>query len=391
MAFAVSFLSMPLLRALAFRWGVVVHPDARRVHTRPTAVLGGAGILGGFLAGLAVAWAGGDFEPTFQTITQPLGVALAASAIYLVGQLDDLRDVSAPAKMAGMVLSGSILSLAGVTILFFRVPFAGLFSLSPDLSAFVTVVWVVGMANAINLIDGLDGLAGGIVAIASGAFLLYGERLNDQGIIDDGNIGPLIAACVLGACLGYLPWNAHPARIFMGDAGALQLGLLMAASTIAVGGNTPPGVEFSGQAFFFFAPLFLPLVILGVPILDTLWAILRRASRRSGVSVADKGHLHHRLMALGHGTWRSVLILWTWTALLSALVLYPAYTGRGNAVVPIGIAGLALVLYTLFAPGLRTRRTNGTNGSHGGPGAPEAAPTPVHHASGFPPGRGNLG
>jgi UDP-GlcNAc:undecaprenyl-phosphate GlcNAc-1-phosphate transferase len=116
-----------------------------------------------------------------------------------------------------------------VTILFFRVPFAGLFSLSPDLSAFVTVVWVVGMANAINLIDGLDGLAGGIVAIASGAFLLYGERLNDQGIIDDGNIGPLIAACVLGACLGYLPWNAHPAKIFMGDAGALQLGLLMAA------------------------------------------------------------------------------------------------------------------------------------------------------------------
>jgi UDP-GlcNAc:undecaprenyl-phosphate GlcNAc-1-phosphate transferase len=358
-AFAVSFLSMPLLRALSFRWGVVVNPDARRVHTRPTALLGGAGILGGFLAGMVVAWMSDDFDATFQTITPPLGVALAAIAMYLVGQLDDLRDVSAPAKMAGMVLSGSILSLAGVTILFFRVPFFGLFSLSPDLSAFVTVVWVVGMANAINLIDGLDGLAGGIVAIAAGAFLLYGERLNDQGIIANGNVGPLIAACVLGTCLGYLPWNVHPARIFMGDAGALQLGLLMAAATIAVGGNTPPGVEFTGQAFFFFAPLFLPLVILGVPILDTLWAIVRRASKRSGVSVADKGHLHHRLMALGHGQRRSVLILWTWTALLSALVLYPAYSGRGNAVVPIGIAALALVLYTLFAPGWRARRSNG--------------------------------
>ena len=358
-AFAVSFLSMPLLRWLSFRWGVVVNPDERRVHTRPTALLGGAGILGGFLAGMLAAWSNDDFSAVFRTITPALGVTLAAIAMYLVGQLDDLRDVSPPAKLAGMVLSGSILSLAGVTILFFRVPFFGLFSLSPDLSAFITVVWVVGMANAINLIDGLDGLAAGIVAIAAGAFLLYGERLNDQGVIDRSNVGPLVAACVLGTCLGYLPWNAHPARIFMGDAGALQLGLLMAAATIAVGGNTPPDVEFSGQTFFFFAPLFLPLVILGVPILDTAWAILRRASKRSGVSLADKGHLHHRLMALGHGQRLSVLILWTWTALLSALVLYPAYTGRGNAIVPIGIAGLALFLYTIYAPGLRARRTNG--------------------------------
>ncbi len=340
-AFAVSFVSMPLLRWLSFRWGVVVNPDARRVHTRPTALLGGAGILGGFLAGMLVAWSTDDFSAVFRTITPALGVT------------------SPPAKLAGMVLSGSILSLAGVTIIFFRVPFFGLFSLSPDLSSFITVVWVVGMANAINLIDGLDGLAAGIVAIASGSFLLYGERLNDQGVIDKSNVGPLIAACVLGTCLGYLPWNAHPARIFMGDAGALLLGLLMAAATISVGGNTPPDVEFSGQAFFFFAPLFLPLVILGVPLLDTAWAIVRRASKRSGVSLADKGHLHHRLMALGHGQRLSVLILWTWTALLSALVLYPAYTGRGNAVVPIGIAGLALFLYTIFAPGIRARRTNG--------------------------------
>jgi UDP-GlcNAc:undecaprenyl-phosphate GlcNAc-1-phosphate transferase len=261
--------------------------------------------------------------------------------------------------MAGVILSGSILSLAGVTILFFRIPFIGLFSLSPDLSAFITVLWVAGMANAINLIDGLDGLAGGIVAIAAGAFLLYAEHLNSIGVIDPGNVGPLVAACVLGACLGYLPWNFYPAKLFMGDAGALVLGLLMAAATISVGGNTPPGVQASGQAFFFFAPLFLPLVILGVPILDTAWAILRRASSRSGVSVADKGHLHHRLMRLGHGQRRSVLILWTWTALLSALVLYPAYTGRGDAVVPIGIAALALILYTLFSPGIRAKRANG--------------------------------
>jgi UDP-GlcNAc:undecaprenyl-phosphate/decaprenyl-phosphate GlcNAc-1-phosphate transferase len=358
-AFVVSCVSMPLLRQLSFRIGAVVQPDARRVHKQPTALLGGAGILAGFLTGMLVAWQIDAFAPTFRTITPPLGVALAAIAMYLIGQLDDLREVSPPAKMAGVILSGSILSLAGVTILFFRIPFIGLFSLSPDLSAFITVLWVAGMANAINLIDGLDGLAGGIVAIAAGAFLLYAEHLNSIGVIDPGNVGPLVAACVLGACLGYLPWNFHPAKLFMGDAGALQLGLLMAAATIAVGGNTPPDVQASGQAFFFFAPLFLPLIILGVPILDTGWAILRRASSRSGVAVADKGHLHHRLMRLGHGQRRSVLILWTWTALLSALVLYPAYTGRGDAVVPIGIAALALILYTLFSPGIRAKRANG--------------------------------
>jgi UDP-GlcNAc:undecaprenyl-phosphate GlcNAc-1-phosphate transferase len=358
-AFVVSCVSMPLLRQLSFRIGAVVQPDARRVHKQPTALLGGAGILAGFLTGMLVAWQIDAFAPTFRTITPPLGVALAAIAMYLIGQLDDLREVSPPAKMAGVILSGSILSLAGVTILFFRIPFIGLFSLSPDLSAFITVLWVAGMANAINLIDGLDGLAGGIVAIAAGAFLLYAEHLNSIGVIDPGNVGPLVAACVLGACLGYLPWNFHPAKLFMGDAGALQLGLLMAAATIAVGGNTPPDVQASGQAFFFFAPLFLPLIILGVPILDTGWAILRRASSRSGVAVADKGHLHHRLMRLGHGQRRSVVILWTWTALLSALVLYPAYTGRGDAVVPIGIAALALILYTLFSPGIRAKRANG--------------------------------
>lgn len=359
-AFAVSFVSMPLLRRLSFRVGAVDEPDVRRVHTRPTPLLGGAGILAGVLAGMAMAWVSGDFQEVFRAITPPLGVALAAFAIYLVGQLDDVRNVSAPAKMAGIVLAGSILSIAGVTILFFRIPFYGLFSLSPDLSALITVLWVVGLANAVNLIDGLDGLAGGIVAIAAGAFLLYTGRLSDVGIIGDDNVGPLVAACVLGTCLGYLPWNVHPARIFMGDAGSLQLGLLMAAATIAVGGNTD--AQMSGQAFFFFAPLFLPLVILGVPILDTAWAIVRRATRRAGVSIADKRHLHHRLMALGHGQRRSVFILWVWTALLSVMVLYPTYTdGRGDALVPIGIAALALVLYTLFAPGWRARRANGNN------------------------------
>jgi len=277
-----------------------------------------------------------------------IGVVVAAVVIWSVGFVDDLREISPPAKIAGMVLSGSILSLTGVSILVFRVPFFEVLFLSPDWSALITVLWVVGMANVINLIDGLDGLAAGIVAIASGTFLLYAIRLGNEDILDPANPGALWAVIALGVCIGFLPHNVHPARIFMGDGGALLLGLLMAASTMSVGGRAT--TEFSGQAFFFFAPIFIPLVILGVPILDTLFAIVRRAARRRGVAAPDKEHLHHRLMNLGHGHRRSVLILWAWTALLSAFVLYPTYSGEGNALVPIGVAALALGLFSLLHP-----------------------------------------
>jgi UDP-GlcNAc:undecaprenyl-phosphate/decaprenyl-phosphate GlcNAc-1-phosphate transferase len=355
-AAVVTFACTPLVRGISMRLGAVVRPDERRVHAAPTPTLGGAAMLIGFLAAMLVAWAAGDFRAVFESSTESLGIVIAALVVFVVGMIDDLREVSAPAKLAGTVLAGSILSLAGVGIFFFRIPFAGFFSLSPDLSALITVLWVVGMANAVNLIDGLDGLAAGIVAIAAGAFFLYGERLSspEVGLLREGNISPLVAVIVLGMCVGFLPHNFHPARIFMGDGGALLLGLLMAASTISVGGRTAD--QFSGQTYFFFAPLFIPLFILGVPIIDTLFAIVRRASRRASVATADKDHLHHRLMRLGHGQRRSVLILWLWTALLSGLVLYPTYTGKGNAVVPIGVAALGLALYTLFHPGVRRRR-----------------------------------
>jgi UDP-GlcNAc:undecaprenyl-phosphate GlcNAc-1-phosphate transferase len=357
-AFAVTCASMPLLRKLSFRVGAVQHPDARRDHPRPTPILGGAGIVAGVLVGFLVAWLTGEFTAVFRTIAPPLGVVLATVTIYLVGQLDDLRDVSAPAKTAGSVLAGSILAISGVVILFFRIPFVGLVALPPDLATLITVLWVVGMAQAVNLIDGLDGLAAGVVCIGAGAILMFAEHLDNKGsIISDDNIGALIAACVVGACLGYLPWNFHPAKIFMGDAGALTLGLLMAASTIAIGGNTD--AEVRGQTFFFFAPLFLPLVILGVPIVDTAWTLLRRARGRAGLTIADKGHLHHRLVRLGHGQRRAVLILWSWTGLLSAAVLVPVYRGNLTGLIPLGVAALVLVLYTVLAPGWDARRAVG--------------------------------
>jgi UDP-GlcNAc:undecaprenyl-phosphate/decaprenyl-phosphate GlcNAc-1-phosphate transferase len=370
-AFAVTLALTPVMIRLSWRFGIVDRPDSRRVHTRPTPRLGGAAIVAGVLVGFGVAWLTGEFRPVFRTIAPPLGVVLATLTMYLVGQLDDLRDVSAPAKTAGSVLAGSVLAASGVAILFFRVPFVGLVALPPDLVPLITVLWVVGFAQAVNLIDGLDGLAAGVVGIAAGAVLMFAEHLdNADSIISDDNIGAVIAACVVGACLGFLPWNFHPAKIFMGDAGALTLGLLMAAATIAIGGNTD--AEVRGQTFFFFAPLFLPVIILGVPIIDTAWSLLRRARNRSGLTIADKNHLHHRLMRLGHGQRRAVVILWAWTAILSGAVLVPVYTGDVRSVIPLAIAAVALLLFTLLAPGWQARRVNG-NGTLGEADAGEAA------------------
>lgn len=347
-AAVVTFVSVPFVRRLSVRIGAIAPADERHVHLVPTPRGGGAAMMLGLLVAFAVAALLDDFSGVMAARTEMVGVVVAAAVIWSVGFVDDVREISPPAKLAGMVLAGSVMSLTGVSILFFRVPFFDLLFLSADWSALVTVLWVLGMANAINFIDGLDGLAGGIVAIASATFLLYALQLGNEGVLDPNNPGALWASITLGLCVGFLPHNVHPARIFMGDGGALLLGLLMAASTMSVGGRTT--VEFSGQAFFFFAPIFIPLVILGVPILDTLFAIARRAVKRSAVAEADKEHLHHRLMRLGHGHRRSVLILWLWTALLSAFVLYPTYTGEGDAVVPIGVAALALGLFTVFHP-----------------------------------------
>jgi UDP-GlcNAc:undecaprenyl-phosphate/decaprenyl-phosphate GlcNAc-1-phosphate transferase len=233
--------------------------------------------------------------------------------------------------------------------------------LSSDLRPLVTVIWLAVMVNAVNLIDGLDGLAAGIVAIASGTFFIYSRGLETGGFLFGASIGPFIAVVVLGMCVGFLPWNVHPARIFMGDCGALLLGGLMAVCTSVVGGRVDQDAVTgtkgaSGQTFFFFAPLVIPLLVLGVPLLDTMFAVVRRASRRGDITTADKDHLHHRLLRLGHGHRRSVAILWVWSGLLSGVVLYPTHTGRGNSIVPLAVAGIALLLYTVLHPQVRRGR-----------------------------------
>ena len=222
------------------------------------------------------------------------------------------------------------------------------------------------MANSVNFIDGLDGLAAGIVAIGAGAFFVYSHQLGVVGNIQASNAGPLIAVIAIGLCVGFLPHNFHPAKIFMGDAGAMLLGVLVAASTLAVVGQD--SYQFSGRTYFFFAPIIIPFFILGIPLLDTVFAVVRRAGQRTSPAVADLSHLHHRLMRLGHGHRAAVLILWAWTALLSGLVLWPGVTDSHNEIPPIAVGALAILLYTLFAPRGRSALSNGDNDGHVGNG-----------------------
>jgi UDP-GlcNAc:undecaprenyl-phosphate GlcNAc-1-phosphate transferase len=340
-------------RIIAQRVGYTAQPDERKVHQVETPYGGGAAMLIGFSVALVVAVAIPSLRAVITSSHEMIGVLLAAGVIFVVGLLDDFRDMSAPAKVAGQVLAASILYFSGCTMYQLKLPFAGFVVLGPSILPIITAVWVFALTNAINLIDGLDGLAGGIVAIASGTLCIYGLRLENLGLLPVTNVGPLIAALTCGICLGFMRDNFHPAKLFMGDAGALMLGLLMSASTMVIGGRTPPA---SGVTFFFFAPLFIPVFILGVPLIDAVWAFVRRTASGQGFHTPDKNHIHHRLMRLGHGQRRTVVILWAWTALLCGFVLFPLFEPRFNVFIPVGVAVLVVGLFTWSSPTWLRRR-----------------------------------
>jgi UDP-GlcNAc:undecaprenyl-phosphate GlcNAc-1-phosphate transferase len=297
------------------------------------------------------------FSGLFEANSESIGVLLGAALILVVGVVDDVREISAPARVVATIATGMILVWFGVTMFYFRIPFLGVLQLSNDWVPIVTVVWLLAMTQAVNLIDGLDGLAAGIVAIGSIAFFIYSRHLSGLGLLSEPNIGPLVAIITVGVCIGFLPFNFNGASIFMGDGGAYLLGFLVAVSTSVVGGRADPTTQaFSGQTYFFLAPIAIPLIILGVPVFDVLFAIVRRVSKRQGFATADKGHLHHRLINLGHGPRRAVAILWLWTALLSAFVLYPAFNRTTTNYAPFGLLGLVLFLYTVLHPDLERKR-----------------------------------
>jgi UDP-GlcNAc:undecaprenyl-phosphate/decaprenyl-phosphate GlcNAc-1-phosphate transferase len=345
-----TFVGTFAVRAVATRIGFVDEPGERRIHTKTTPNGGGVAMFVAFLVAIIVSSRIPALHNLFQGSSEPLGVVLACTVIVGVGIIDDARDMSAPAKMSGQVLAAMVLVFLGVTMFWFKLPFAGLIVLSTSVTPLLTALWVIGMTNAVNFIDGLDGLAAGIVAIASGAIAIYGLHLMSSGVLEADNIGPLIAVIACGVCIGFLPHNFSPARIFMGDAGALFLGLLMSVATMVIGGRT---TDVTGQTYFFFAPLLIPLFILGVPIVDMAFAFVRRTAKGARFHSPDKDHIHHRLLRLGHGPRRTVVILWGWTGVLSGIVLVPLYAPRGNTYIPLGAAVLVLTLYTWFHPGLR--------------------------------------
>src|ERR1700682_1501915 len=283
-ALGTTLLLTPFVRILSIRFGAVVSPssDARHVHTRPTPTLGGTGMFVGFLVAMAVASHMNQVHQMFPSRSEPFGIILGAGCMFFVGALAALIDVSPPARVAGQVVAASLLGFYGVVMLYFRMPLNLLHTdtvvLGSQFAPLVTALWVVLMTNAVNLIDGLDGLAAGVVAIGGGALFLFADRLFKQNFIDGTNIGPLIAIIAVGVCLGFLPFNWHPSKIMMGDRGALFLGVLLAVPTITIGGRTDHA--FSGNTFFFFGPLLIPVLILGVPILDTVFSFVRRMIHR---------------------------------------------------------------------------------------------------------------
>ncbi len=334
------------------------------MHPRPTPTAGGLAIFLGVAAGLGLSSQVPFLSSLHETTSDIEATLIGAVAILAVGVIDDARGMSALGKLAGQTLAAGIVALLGVQLLFFYFPGQGIVSLDPTLAIPLTVVWIVAMMNAVNLIDGLDGLAAGMVAIGAIAFFLYMSRA--PGVDGQPTTAALLSAVAAGSALGFLPWNFHQAKIFMGDSGAMLLGLLMAVAAISgVGRNTypPSGGDLAAVAI----PLAVPLLVLAIPFLDVVLAIARRMRRGLGIMHADKEHIHHRLLDIGHSHRTAVLLMYLWSALICACALAIAFiNGRAlvGAVLVVALA-IAVVVPKLVLgwtyPGSH-RRGGGRNG-----------------------------
>ena len=353
-AAATVVVATPPSRWLAYALSAVDRPGGRRVHTQTTPRLGGVAIYVGILAAMAVASRLPTFEAVFATTSDPEALLLAATVMVAVGLIDDIRGLSAPAKLAGQLVAAGILVLFGIVLRFVYVPGdIGTVVLSTDLGVLLTIA-----LNAVNLVDGLDGLAAGIVAIAAAALFVYvhlgGAEQRAFGLATSPE---LVFVALVGACLGFLLFNFHPASVFMGDAGAMLLGLLLGAAGVsAVGGVVVPGgSDFAALSI----PVLVPALVLAVPFFDTTWTILRRLRSGRAIFSPDKKHLHHRLIEIGHSHRRAVLIMYYWSALL-------AFAAVGVGLVPVRLvvavlgAGVGLaVLVAVVGRGARRWRSRG--------------------------------
>lgn len=333
----VTFLLTGLARMLALRTGAVAMPRERDVHRAPIPRLGGVAMYGGILGGVLLSHQLPVLRRSFEFSSDVVGVLVAGGIIMLIGALDDRFELDSLTKFAGQVTAAGVLVLYGVQWFLFWVPWNGVAGsvgstlvLGQDQAVLLTVALVVALINAMNFVDGLDGLAAGIgliAAVAIGAFTL--QLLYRSGGSVSGYPPTLIAALIAGACLGFLPHNFQPARIFMGDSGAMLIGLMLAAASTSASGKVVPGGSGATDALALFSPLLVVAAVVFVPLLDLLLAVVRRTRAGRSPFAADKLHLHHRLLEIGHSHRRAVLLIYLWAALLAfgavALTLFDVY------------------------------------------------------------------
>ena len=366
----VTFGGSLLVWKLSLKYRLYPKIRERDVHTRPTPRLGGVAMFVGILIAVGAAAFISSLGSTrfsnvsiiFQNPGQMLAILGAALLIVVIGVADDIWDLDWTTKLAGQFIAAGLIAWQGVTLV--SLPIGGITVGSSWMSAIITVFTIVLVMNAINFIDGLDGLVAGVALIANGVFFLYTYLLVQQtSPLNYFNLASLLAIILVGACAGFLPLNWHPAKLFMGDAGALLIGLLMATSAIAVTGQINPGSVGLDQLFAAFMPIILPFAVLIIPLLDFGLAVARRLRAGKSPFAADRKHLHHRLLDMGHSHLNAVLIFYGWTAVASVGCLltyvFPVYFGIDSvwAFVLLAIGFLVCAAITLAPLGRRKRLT----------------------------------
>lgn len=351
-AAAITYLLSGLCRRLALRVGAVAKVRDRDIHVVPIPYFGGLAMLGGLFVAFTLA-AELPFLGRHAVVGHDArGVVIAGVVICAIGVLDDIIDLPAIAKFAGQALAAGIVVLNGVRIFWIPLP-NSIISLDPVTSILITALFIMICSNAVNFADGLDGLAAGIIAIGSGAFFVYTYVLAYEQDLVLATTASLIAVATCGVCLGFLPHNFHPAKMFMGDTGAMLLGLLMATSAISLTGQFDPSAltATAGDLLPALLPIILPFAILLLPLLDLLFAVFRRTYNGQWWFIADRGHLHHQLLDRGFGQQGAVLLLYGWSAVVSFGLVIAGLTHSPVAWVICGLGIVALAAITIRGGG----------------------------------------
>jgi UDP-GlcNAc:undecaprenyl-phosphate GlcNAc-1-phosphate transferase len=359
-----TFLLTGLVRRFAIRAGAIANPRARDVHVIPIPRMGGLAMYLGVAGGMAMAHQ--LLRRAFEYSLDPVGVLIGGGVIVLIGAVDDRFEIDAWTKLAGQVLCAGILVIFGVQWNVFWVPWGGngdalgsVVTLDSNQGSLLMVLLVVLLVNAMNFVDGLDGLAAGLGFIAATATCAFSLGLLNSAGGDVGTYPPaLIAATLAGACLGFLPHNFQPAKIFMGDSGSMMIGLMLAGATTSASGKINYTRFGGSDALALLSPLLVVVAVLFLPVLDLLMAVIRRTRRGESPFAADKMHLHHRLLEIGHSQRRAVLLIYLWAGLLGfgavSLTLFDT-----AAVLWIAAAGLVLAAIVSVIPRLRSRNQQG--------------------------------